>query len=57
MNDLMDSNKHKPVNKKTLHLRFKMSYLNNAIGDCSEEIRECIDNVWDAIEEIEEQTQ
>jgi len=51
----MNSNKTTPVNKKTLHLRFKMSYLDNAIGDCSEEIRECINNVWDAIEEIEEQ--
>jgi|TARA_R100001129_G_scaffold40435_2_gene27457 hypothetical protein len=51
----MDSNKYKPVNKKTQHLRFMMSYLDNAIGDCSEEVKECIDLVWDAIEELEQQ--
>ena len=36
----MDSNKYKPVNKKTLHLRFMMSHLDNEIGDCSEEVNE-----------------
>ena len=49
----MMSDKYKPMNKRTLHLRFKMSELDNAIGDCSEEVKECIDNVWDAIDEIE----
>jgi hypothetical protein len=50
----MDSNKYKPMNKKTLHLRFKMSELDDAIGECSEEVKECIDLVWDAIEELEQ---
>ena len=51
----MDSNKYKPMNKKTLHLRFKMSELDNAIADCSEEVKERINAVWDAIEELEQQ--
>jgi hypothetical protein len=51
----MDSNKYKPINKKTQHLRFMMCYLDNAIGDCSEEVKVCIDLVWDAIEELEQQ--
>jgi|DEB0MinimDraft_10_1074344.scaffolds.fasta_scaffold78802_6 hypothetical protein len=50
----MKSNEHTPANKKTLHLRFTMSYLDNAIGDCSQEVKECIDNMWDAIAELEE---
>ena len=50
----MKSNEYTPDNKKTLHLRFAMSYLDNAIGDCSQEIKECIDNMWDAIAELEE---
>ena len=49
----MMNDKYKPMNKRTLHLRFKMSELDNAIADCSEEVKECIDNVWDAIDEIE----
>jgi len=48
------SDEHTPVNKKTLHLRFTMSYLDNAIGDCSQKVKECIDNMWDAIKELEE---
>jgi len=55
MSRLMNSNKTTPVNKKTLQLRFKMSYLDNAIGDCSQEVKECIDNMWDAITELEEE--
>ena len=51
----MDSNKYKPVNKKPLHLRFMMSHLDNEIGDCSEEVKERINAVWDAIEELEQQ--
>jgi len=51
----MNNDKYTPVNKKTLHLRFTMSYLDNAIGDCSQEVKECIDNMWDAIEELEEE--
>ena len=35
----MKSNEHTPVNKRTLNLRFNMSYLDNAIGDCSEEVK------------------
>jgi len=50
----MKSDEYTPVNKKTLHLRFTMSYLDNAIGDCSQEVKECIDNMWDAIAELEE---
>ena len=50
----MDSDKYKPANKKTLNLRLNMSYLDNAIGDCSQEVKECIDNMWDAIAELEE---
>ena len=50
----MDSDKYKPANKKILNLRFNMSYLDNAIGDCSQEVKECIDNMWDAIAELEE---
>jgi len=50
----MDSDKYKPANKKTLNLRFNMSYLANAIVDCSKEVKECIDNMWDAIAELEE---
>lgn len=49
----MMNDEYKPMNKITLHLRFKMSELDNAIADCSEEVKECIDNVWDAIDEIE----
>jgi len=50
----MKSNEYTPANKKTLNLRFTMSYLDNAIGDCSQEVKECIDNMWDAIAELEE---
>ena len=50
----MDSDKYKPANKKILNLRLNMSYLDNAIGDCSQEVKECIDNMWDAIAELEE---
>lgn len=49
----MNSDKYKPAIKKTLYLRFKMSYLVNAIGDCSEEVKKCIDDVWDEIKELE----
>ena len=49
----MNSDKYKPINKKTQHLRFMMSYLDNEIGDCSEEMKESIDMVWDAIDELE----
>ena len=48
------NDKYTPANKKTLHLRFTMSYLDNAIGDCSQEVKKCIDDMWDAIEELEE---
>jgi hypothetical protein len=51
----MKSNEHTPANKNTLHLRFAMSYLDNAIGDCSQEVKKCIDDMWDAIEELEVQ--
>jgi len=51
---MMKSNEYTPANKKTLNLRFNMSYLDNAIGDCSQEVKECIDNMWDAIAELEE---
>ena len=44
----------KPIKKRTQHLRAMMSYLDNAIGDCSEDVKECIDMVWDAIDELEE---
>ena len=50
----MKSDKYTPANKKTLNLRFNMSYLANTIGDCSQEVKECIDNMWAAIAELEE---
>ena len=50
----MNSDKYTPTIKRTQHLRFMMSYLDDAIGDCSEDVKECIDNVWDAIDELEE---
>ena len=50
----MNSNKYTPAIKRTQHLRFMMSYLDEAIGDCSEDVKECIDLVWDAIDELEE---
>ena len=43
----------KPIKKRTQHLRNMMSYLDDAIGDCSEDVKECIDLVWDAIDELE----
>ena len=49
----MNSDKYTPTIKRTQHLRFMMSYLDNAIGDCSEDVKECIDLVWGAIDELE----
>ena len=51
----MNSDKYKPIKKKTQHLRFMMSYLDNEIGDCSEDMKESIDKVWDAIDELEKE--
>lgn len=49
----MKSNDYTPVIKKTLPLRFSMSYLKTAIGDCSQEVKKCIDDVYKEIEKLE----
>ena len=35
------------------HVRAMMSYLDNEIGDCSEEMKDSIDMLWDAIDYLE----
>ena len=38
--------------KEWYSLREAMSNLDNVIGDCSTEVKEAIDEVWDLIDEI-----
>ena len=41
------------VEKRTKYLRMVMSALDDAIGDCDEDMKYRIDCVWDAIDELE----
>ena len=43
--------------KEWYKLREAMSNLDNVIGDCSIEVKEAIDEVWDIIDEIKTEEQ
>jgi len=43
--------------KEWYDLRGAMSNLDNVIGDCSIEVKEAIDEVWDIIDEIKTEEQ
>ncbi len=43
--------------KEWYDLREAMSNLDNVIGDCSIEVKEAIDEVWDLVDEIKTEEQ
>ncbi len=43
----------KEIITRIKHVRAMMSYLDNEIGDCSEEMKDSIDMLWDAIDDLE----